>query len=90
LCEINLPDDDPKKITSSTPKRFSSSICSIWQGDPQSKIIVQDCKKVMHDSMPAACAEKLLLSHESAIDAERDVSRPLRSQLIGAEHERDP
>ena len=54
LFTMNLPEDDPKKFSSSTPKRLSSSMRRVWEGCPSSERIVQDVRKVIYDNIPIA------------------------------------
>ena len=52
LFTMNLPEDDPKKFSSSTPKRLSSSMRRVWEGCPSSERIAQDVRKVIYDNIP--------------------------------------
>ena len=52
LCTINLPEDDPRKFSKSTPNRLSSSMRRAWEGCPSSARIIQDVKRVACHNMP--------------------------------------
>ena len=44
---MNLPEDDSKKFSLSTPKHLLSLIHRVWKGCPLSKRITQNVRKVV-------------------------------------------
>ena len=51
LCTHNLSDEDPKKFSSSTPKRLLSSLVHTWDSCPSSNRIAQGVAKCLLASL---------------------------------------